>query len=123
MWEVLEVMHKGTNDLKRARKHALIQEYELFKMQQEEFIAEVQKRFVHIINHLIGLGKEFDKEELNIKVLKCVDKSWQPKVTTISESRDLSTLITTALFGKPREHEIEMQRINEKSKVRKRLGI
>jgi len=32
MWEVLEVTHEGTNEVKRARKHALIQEYELFKM-------------------------------------------------------------------------------------------
>ena len=70
MWEVLEVTHEGTNDVKRARKHALIQEYELFKMKQGESIMDVQKRFTHIVNHLIGLGKEFDKEELNIKVLK-----------------------------------------------------
>ena len=66
---------EGINDVKRARKHTLIQEYELFKMQQGESIAEVQKRFTHIVNHLIGLGKEFDKEELNIKVLKCLDRS------------------------------------------------
>ena len=83
MWEVLEVTHEGTNDMKRARKHALIQEYELFKMQQGKSIAEVQNKFTHIINHLIGLGKEFDKKELNIKVLKCLDRPWQPKVTTI----------------------------------------
>ena len=50
------------------------------------------------MNHLIGLGKQFDKEELNIKILKCLDKSWQPKVTAISESRDLTTLTTATLF-------------------------
>ena len=92
--------------MKRARKHALIQEYELFKMQQGESIAEVQKRFTHIVNHLICLDKEFNKEELNIKVLKCLDRSWQPKVTTISESRDLSTLTMIALFGKLKGHDI-----------------
>ena len=75
MWEVLEVTHEGTNEVKRARKHALIQDYELFKMKQGESITNVQNRFTHIINHLIGLGKEFDKEELNIKVLKCLDRS------------------------------------------------
>jgi len=32
MWDVLEATHEWTNDVKRARKHALIQEYELFKM-------------------------------------------------------------------------------------------
>ena len=109
MWDILEVTHEGTSDVKRARKHALIQEYELFRMQAGETIADVQKRFTHIVNHLIGLGKIFDKEELNIKVLKCLDRSWQPKVTAISETKDLSTLSTTALFGKLREHELEMK--------------
>jgi len=52
MWDVLEVTHEGTNKVKRARKYALIQEYELFKMQKGESIAEVQKRFTHIVNHL-----------------------------------------------------------------------
>jgi len=75
MWDILEVTHEGTTDVKRARKHALIQEYELFRMQQGETIADVQKQFTHIVNHLIGLGKQFDKEELNIKILKCLDKS------------------------------------------------
>jgi len=32
MLDILEVTHEGTNDVKRARKHALIQEYELFRM-------------------------------------------------------------------------------------------
>ena len=100
MWDVLEVTHEGTDDVKRARKPSLIQEYELFRMQSEESIADVQKRFTHIVHHLTGLGKVFDKEELNIKVLKCLDRSWQPKVTAISESRDLSKMSTAALFWK-----------------------
>jgi len=75
MWDILEVTYEGTTDVKRAKKHALIQEYELYRMQQGETIADVQKRFPHIVNHLIGLGKQFDKEELNIKILKCLDKS------------------------------------------------
>jgi len=76
MWDVFEVTHEGTNNVKRVRKHALIQEYELFKMQQGESTTEVQKTFTHIANHLIGLGKEFDKEDLNTKVLNYLDRSW-----------------------------------------------
>ena len=82
-------------------------------MQAGETRADVQKRLTHIVNHLIGLGKIFDKEELNIKVLKCLDRAWQPKVTAITESRDLTTLSTVALFGKHREHKIEMNQLKE----------
>jgi len=120
MWDILEVTHEATTDVKRARKHALIQEYELFRMQQGESIVDLQKRFTHIVNHLIGLGKQFDKEELNIKILKCLDRSWQPKVTAISESKDLTTLTTATLFGKLREHELEMTRLKEMESAEKK---
>ncbi|XP_068466221.1 uncharacterized protein [Phaseolus vulgaris] len=80
-------------------------------MQKGETIFDVQKRFSHTVNHLMSLGKSFDKEELNIKILKCLDRSWQPKVTTISESKDLTSMTTTSLFSKLREHEFEMNRL------------
>ena len=38
MWEILEVTHEGTNDVKRARKHDLIQEYELSRMQPKDTV-------------------------------------------------------------------------------------
>jgi len=41
MWDILEVTHEGTSDVKRARNHALIQEFELFRMQVRETIADV----------------------------------------------------------------------------------
>jgi len=71
----------------------------MFRMLKGESIAEVQTRFTHIINHLMSLGKTFDKEELNIKILKCLDRSRKPKVTTISESKYLTSLTTASLFG------------------------
>jgi len=111
MWDILEVTHEGTTDVKRARKHALIQEYELFRMQKGESICDVQKSFSHIVNHIMSLGKKFDEEELNIKVIKCLDRTWQPKVTAISESKDLTSMTVASLFGKLREHEIEIQRL------------
>jgi len=56
IWDILEVTQEGTNDVKRARKHALIQEYELFIMQKGVTISDVHKCFSHIVNHLISLG-------------------------------------------------------------------
>ena len=112
MWETLEVTHEGTDEVKRARKHTLIQEYEMFRMLKGETIAEVQKRFTHIINHVMSLEKNFEKEELNIKILKCLDRSWQPKVTAIFESKDLTSLSMASLFGKLKEHELEMNKLN-----------
>ena len=91
MWNTLEVTHEGTNEVKRARKHTLIQEYEMFRMLKGETITEVQKRFTHIIDHLMSLEKTFEKEELNIKILKCLDRSCQP-ISDESDEENLSLL-------------------------------
>jgi len=71
----------------------------------------------------MGLGKEFDKDELNIKVLKCLYRSWQPKLIAISELKDLSIITTVSLFGKLREHEIEIQRLSELESSEKNMKI
>ena len=39
MWDTLEVTHERTNDVKRARKNTLIQEYDMFRMLKGESIA------------------------------------------------------------------------------------
>jgi len=57
---MLEVSHEGTMDVRIARKHTLISEYEAFRMKNGETISELQIRFTHIVNHLLGLGKMFE---------------------------------------------------------------
>ncbi|BAT89667.1 hypothetical protein VIGAN_06068300 [Vigna angularis var. angularis] len=123
MWEVLRVTHEGTEDVKRARKNTLIQEYEMFRMQPGETISDVQKRFIHIVNHLTGLGKTFDTDELNVKFLKSLDRSWQPKVTAISESQNLTQMSMPILFGKLREHELELRRLTAEEDQGKRKTL
>jgi len=39
--------HEGTTDVKRAMRHAFIQEYELFRMRKGEIVSYVHKRFTH----------------------------------------------------------------------------
>lgn len=57
----------------------------------------MQKRFTHLINRLNALGKPISNELATNKVLRCLSRESQPKVTTIKEANDLTTLdITTS---------------------------
>lgn len=67
MWDTLQVTHKGTSEIKRARTNTLIREYELFMMEKGESIQDMQMRFTHIVNQLVGLGKDIPNEDLIIK--------------------------------------------------------
>jgi len=92
-------------------------------MKAGESICDVHKRFTHIVNHLLALGKTFEKEELNIKILKSLNRTWQPKVIAILESKDLTSMNIATLFGKLREHELELGILKEEEDGEKRHTI
>jgi len=124
MWDTLQVSHEGTTDVKRSRINTLTHEYELFRMNPNETIQDMQKRFTHIVNHLASLGKIFPNEDLINKVLRCLSKEWQPKVTAITKSRDLSNMSLATLFGKLQEHKMELMRLNQhEENDKKKKGI
>jgi len=58
------------------------------------------------------LGKIFPNEDVINKVLRCLSRQWQPKVTAIAESRDLANMTLATLFGKLQEHKMELMRLN-----------
>lgn len=121
IWDTLVETHEGTTEVKRSRLNTLSQEYELFRMQPGESILDLQKRFVHLTNHLRALGKIFTNDELNLKVLRSLTREWQPKVTAISEKKSLSTMTSATLFGKLQEYETELGRLEKHENQDKRF--
>ena len=89
----------GTTDVKRSRINTLTHEYELFRINTNENIQSMHKRFTHIVNHLASLGKIFPNEDLINKFFRGLSTEWQPKVTAISESKDLYSMSLATLFG------------------------
>ncbi|KAF1888979.1 hypothetical protein Lal_00039578 [Lupinus albus] len=74
MWDTLQVTHEGTSEI-----NALTHEYELFRMFPHESISDMQKRFTHILNHLVTLDKAFANGELTNKFLGYLDRKWQQR--------------------------------------------
>ncbi|GAV81220.1 UBN2 domain-containing protein, partial [Cephalotus follicularis] len=83
MWDLLEVTHEGTNQVKESKISMVVHEYELFVMNDNECISDMFSRFTTIINSLKNLGKSYANQELVRKILRCLPKSWTPKVTAI----------------------------------------
>ncbi|KAH1233879.1 hypothetical protein GmHk_09G026216 [Glycine max] len=79
-----------------------------------------------VVNHLASLGTIFPNEDLINKVLRCLSRQWQSKVTTIAASRDLTNMSFATLFGKLQEHEMELMRLHqheENDKKRKVIAL
>ena len=66
----------------------------------------------------------FKEEELNIKILKSLNRTWQLKVMTISESKDFASTTHAEIFGKLKEYEMDMTRIiKEEAKEKKHRDL
>ena len=74
MWDILQVTHEGTTNVKRSRINTLAHEYELCRMNKNETIQDMKKRFTHIVNHLASLGNIFPNEDVINKVLRCLSR-------------------------------------------------
>ncbi|XP_061360887.1 uncharacterized protein LOC133304840 [Gastrolobium bilobum] len=123
MWDVLEITHEGTSEVKVSKILGLTREFELFEMNDGETIQSMQKRFTHIITHLDALGSTYTNFQLVTKVLRSLNRDWQPKVTAICESKDLKTMSIATLFGKLQEHELELTRTLKEQSKKKSKGM
>ncbi|GAV60800.1 LOW QUALITY PROTEIN: UBN2 domain-containing protein, partial [Cephalotus follicularis] len=101
------VTYEGTNKVKDTEINRLVHDYELFTMLENENISSMYARFNDTINDVKGLGK-VTNHELVSKILRCLPKSWEPKVTVIEEAKDLSTLPLEDLLGSLMTHELRM---------------
>lgn len=109
--DTLEVTYKETIEVKRSKLNTLSQKYEMFRMHSGETILDLRKKFSHLTNHLIALGKTFMNDELNLEVLRSFTRAWQPNVTVISKKKSLFKMSYVTLFGKLLKHEIELGRL------------
>jgi len=115
MWDALETLHERTDDVKQSKINTLVHQYEFVRMEEGESISSMQMRFIHIVNKLQNLGKDISNQDFTNKILRCMTREWQPKVTTIKESQNLNVLSMITLFGKLKENEHEI--IEKCSKV------
>ena len=63
IWNKLEVIYEGTNQVKESKINKYTHRYELFQMEQNESVYSMYTRFIDIVNTLGVLGKTFSNNE------------------------------------------------------------
>ncbi|KAH9697094.1 hypothetical protein KPL71_023469 [Citrus sinensis] len=99
IWNKLEVVYEGTNQVKESKISRYTRQYELFQMEQNENVYSMYTRFTDIVNTLGALGKTFSNSEKVKKIIRSLPKEWRPKKTGIEEAKDLNSLPLDDLIG------------------------
>ena len=76
IWDTLQPLYEGKNDVKDFKTNMFNEEFELFCVDPEESVDSMQTRFLHLINKLRNLGKIFSKKCFTNKIFRSMYREW-----------------------------------------------
>ncbi|XP_070010492.1 uncharacterized protein [Nicotiana sylvestris] len=88
-------------------------------MRDDESIQDMHTRFTSIINELHSLDEIIPRNKIVRKILSFLPSSWESKVNSITESKDLQELTVEELIGNLKTHELK-KKINSERREPKR---
>ncbi|KAL8456771.1 hypothetical protein ACS0TY_034860 [Phlomoides rotata] len=110
IWEKLEMMCEGTDQIKENKLMIAVQKFENFKMKPGETLEKFDSRFTEILNEMESLDKHYSQREKNLKVIRALPTEWDMKVVAMRESKDLSRISTFELFSDLKAFEFDIER-------------
>ncbi|KAK8923958.1 60S ribosomal protein L28-1 [Platanthera zijinensis] len=117
IWEKLSEIVSGSADERKDRRSYLITQYENFKKAESESVADMYNRLSLIISELRSLEKDISLTEINDKILTCFPSSWDSRIWSIKDGRNVCELSTEALLGKLKSYEQFIKKREEEQKT------
>ncbi|GJU03038.1 retrovirus-related pol polyprotein from transposon TNT 1-94 [Tanacetum coccineum] len=113
IWKTLLITHQGNSQVKDNKIDLLVQQYEQFVTSEDESIDSGFARFNTIITSLKALDEGYSSKNYVRKFLRALHPKWREKVTTIEESKDLTSLSLDELIGNLKVHEMIIKKDSE----------
>ncbi|GJS20593.1 hypothetical protein Tco_0449225 [Tanacetum coccineum] len=107
------------NQVKANKIDLLVQQYEQFMIPEEESIDNAFAKFNTIITSLKALDESFSSKNCVRKFLRALHPKWRAKVTTIEESKNLTTLSLDELIGNLKVYEEIIKKDSETVKSKR----
>ena len=98
-WNILQTMHEGTKAIKINKLQQLTFKFEIIRMSNDESFDEFYTKLNNIVNFAFNLGEIYDQPEIVRKILRSLTEDFRPKVTAITESKDVDSILVDELVG------------------------
>ncbi|WJZ95895.1 hypothetical protein VitviT2T_014631 [Vitis vinifera] len=98
IWEYLKEEYKGDERIKNMQVMNLIREFEMKKMKESNAVKDYAAQLLSIADKVRLLGKEFSNEKIVQKILVTLPKKYEATISSLENSKDLSTISLTELL-------------------------
>ena len=108
-WNILQTVHEGTKAVKINKLQQLTSKFESIKMSDDEFYAKLND----IVNFAYNLGEIYDRPKIVRKILRSLTENFRPKVTSITESKDVDFIPVDELVGSLQSYELDLPKTSK----------
>ena len=112
-WNILQTMHEGTKAIKINKLQQLTTKFESIKMSNDESFDEFYTKLNDIVNSAYNLGEIYDQPKIVRKILRSLTKDFRPKVTAITESKDVDSIPIDELVGSLQSYELDLPKTSK----------
>ena len=102
-WNILRTMHKGTKAIKINKLQQLTSKFESIRISDDEFYVTLND----IVNFAYNLGEIYDQPKIVRKIFRSLTEDFRPKVTAITESKDVDSIPVDELVGYLKCYELD----------------
>nr|KYP45272.1 hypothetical protein KK1_033146 [Cajanus cajan] len=98
-WTTLQEEFKGSEKVRAIKLQIVRRNFELLYMKESETVKDYYSKIKEIVNQMRAYGENILDKKIVEKILISVPRKYDPIVTTIEQTKDLSTLSVTKLMG------------------------
>ena len=112
-WNILQAVHEGTKAVKINKLQQLTSKFESVRISDDESFDEFYAKLNDIVNSAYNLGEIYDQSKIVRKFLKSLTKNFRPKVTAITESRDVDSIPVDELVESLQSYELDLPKTSK----------
>ena len=112
-WNILQTVHEGTKAIKINKLQQLTSKFESIRMFDDESFDEFYAKLNDIVNSAFNLGEIYDQPKIVRKILRSLTKDFKPKVTTITESKDVNSIPVDELVRSLQSYELDLPKTSK----------
>ena len=109
---ILQTVHEGTKAIKINKLQQLTTRFESIETSDDESFDEFYAKLNDVVNFTYNFGEIYYQPKIVRKILRSLTEDFRLKVTAITESKDLDSILIDELVGSLQSYELDLPKIN-----------
>ena len=112
-WNILQTVHEGTKAVKINKLQQLTSRFESIRMFDDECFDEFYVKLNDIVNSIYNLSEICDQPKIVRKILRFLTEDFKPKVTAITESKDVDSIPVDEFVKSFQSYELDLPKTSK----------